>query len=243
MIQDNTKDLISDISTSIDSIRQVHKTNVENQTDVKEQTEFLLEKLARIDVALEEIKDDQKKIIQLLTRSSSPSNATSPCRMIEMVVETAVSSYPDRGLLSLPITTVEGVMDLDEKCLNIDFAQEFAKVAAQYCPDSQGTRTGSKGPYVNKAITGLAQLFDDSVLIKFNWDGAKGRLAFCHLTKLNNVLFGAWKSSKMPTYNDYTSSVRHQLMAAKARRNQRVKRVRDNMIKDATTTHTINYND
>lgn len=160
-------------------------------------TKCLMNELAKLYVTLEEIYDDQSKLIKLLKSDAD---------------KFSIKQYNTE----FPIRSVHELCDIEERCADIIFASKFLENIAHLKP-----RIPSDS-WKNRA---LSELCTDEVLIEFNWDGSHDKHMFSELTQLNSVLFKAWQGDALPTYNHYVAFIKNQLNRIRGRVNK--KRIRN----------------
>lgn len=152
-----------------------------------------MNELAKLNVTLEEIRDDQSKLLKLLRNVADKSS---------------IKQYNT----SFPLRSVHELCDIEERCADIIFASKFSENVAHLMPQIPSDS------WKNRA---LSELCTDDVLIDFNWDGSHDKLMFSELTQLNSVLFKAWQGEALPTYNHYVAFIKNQLNRIRGRVNKK----------------------
>lgn len=150
---------------------------------------------------MDNIKSNQEKILKLLN-SYADDERNEDLESPEVIYN-----------IKFPIDTIEGVDKLEYDCIDVNNAYKIYQYASKFKPLQENMRMCSK--------YGLSQLFIDSILTKYNWDGKLEKLAFNKLKRLNSILFRAWKSDSIQTFSQYAGNIRHQLYAARTRINKR----------------------
>lgn len=165
----------------------------------------VIEKLLELGNVLEQIRNDQKKIISLL----------------------GSENFRDKEVsIKFPLQSVEQLLELENKCNDSKYASSLKDIIKRFePPNSRAVKTYS--------TYGLSQICLDSVLFKYNWDGSQNKLAFNKLGNLNDLIFRTWRGcNAVETYADYVQNIKDQFTAARARINTKVCRLKRSENKD-----------
>lgn len=116
---------------------------------------------------------------------------------------------------NFPLQTKEDLEELENNLAGRYNAAQFSAIISKYKPPDKFKYIKSYSMY------GLCKFINSNLLFEFNWNGVQGKKPFKIYTRLNDILYNAWRGKYINSYYSYIQNIKHQLLAVRGRINSK----------------------
>lgn len=118
-------------------------------------------------------------------------------------------------LYNFPLQTIEDIDNLEKNLANRNYFAGFFEIVSKYKPPDRTKLLKTYSTY------GLVKFVDYNLLFEFNWNGMQGKIPFKKYSRLNDILYSAWRGESIDSYHAYVQNIKRQLLAVRFRINTR----------------------